>query len=132
MKLPRECRIAKNCSLKNIIRVVDLMDFHQTVEYEYFRSIAIDTEIEDEPIFLGIVGISIFKTQINGTRMRKKLIKGPTLSIESHLDQVDPRLLELDHEDVTYQLSMQEYNILQTLVHRDPIGFWTYKKKKKD
>ena len=108
------------------------MDFHQTVEYEYFRSIAIDTEIEDEPIFLGIVGISIFKTQINGTRMRKKLIKGPTLSIESHLDQVDPRLLELDHEDVTYQLSMQEYNSLQTLVHRDPIGFWTYKKKKKD
>lgn len=105
------------------------MDFHQTVEYEYFRSIAIDTESEEEPIFLGVVGISIFKTQITGNKMRKKLIKGPTLSIESHIDEVDSRLLELKHGDTEYQLTLDEFNSLQSLVCRDPIGFWLYKKE---
>ena len=104
------------------------MVFHQTVEYEYFRSIAMDTDNESEPIFLGIAGISIFKTQVTGARMRKKLIKGPTLSIESHIDEVDPRLRALKHEDITYQLTLEEFNNLRSLVCRDEIAFWTYKK----
>lgn len=131
MKLPRECRFAIFMKFIEKTRVVELMIFHQTVEYEYFRSIAIDTESGERPIFLGIAGISIFKTQTKGTMVRKKLIKGPTLEIDADLEEVDARLLELKQGDVTYELTSQEYNSLQSLVSESPIEFWTYRKEKK-
>lgn len=103
------------------------MNDNEKVRYEYFRSV--DKVLRgDTELFLGYVSLVKYKLEYNenlNSDFRKRYVV-KDLALVEDITKVNPLLLQLPQEDVTYDLTEFQFSELIKLYEEQPISIWLY------